>query len=128
MPSSISPIPTSPQASNDIESQIIQSGLADQASKLAQNGNSANRALHCCTYATACAANLAMLYLGKVLTQYQTANTIGGNSQDACAIAHPELASTVPTGVILCTAAFAGGLALPSFMGLVRSLTSKNPA
>ncbi|MDH4394405.1 MAG: hypothetical protein QE278_01880 [Limnobacter sp.] len=128
MPSTISPMPTSPQASNDIESQIIQSGVADQAAKQAQNGDSANRALHCCTYATACAANLAMLYLGKVLTQYQIANTVGGNSQDACAIAHPELANPVPTGVVLCTAAFAGILALPSVMGLLRSVANRIPA
>lgn len=129
MPQSISPMTSPRQATNDIEAQIIHSGIENQAIKRAQSGmDAANSSLNCCSCATACAANLAMLYLGKVLTQYQTAHSLNANPHDACTSLHPELANPMSRGVVLATGAFAIVLALPSLIGLVGSVIRKNSA
>lgn len=73
-------------------------------------------ALNTCSKATACAGHLAMLYFGTVLQKHITAKALG-----------PE-AEQVPTGVIVATGAFAVLLALPSFVGLIKSFAQRDSA
>lgn len=119
------PIHTASAIQPDLESQIIQSGT--QAGKLTQDGKAySNRSLSTCSHATACAANLAMVYLGTMLNQYQTAKILNSSPLSSCSSEHPDLAEPISKGIVLATGVFAAVLALPSAVGLIKGIVGRN--
>lgn len=92
----------------------------------AQEARPRQNALNTCKMATACAANLAMLFFGTVLQKHLTAKALGADPGGACQTQHPGLAEQVPTGVVVATGALAVMLALPSVVGLIKSFAQRD--